>query len=722
MRPLIDIGIVLAAGLVIGLLFRRYKQSVIPAYLIAGIIIGPYAAKLIRSPQEMGSLGELGIILLMFVLGTGFPSRRFKSLGGRPILTAILQMILTTAAGFTICKMIGLNLQTSFIIGSAVMFSSTAIVVKVLNDRAMIESIFGGLTVTTLILQDLVAVVLMTMLPFMLPSSGPVHILTLTFPILKAAGFITLSLLLNIRIIPMIQVRIAALRSRELFLLSTLVFCLGMSLASMALGLSPALGAFVAGLIVSESEFNTWILAGIMPFRDAFLCVFFVSMGMMFDPAVLIHKPLLTLLILAGLILGKTLFAGISALIARYDLRTSVLTGFSLGQASEFSFIILLAAKNMGLLDAGVYSLLLVASLLSMLAASFITSSAPELISLLPGKNLTGHIKTATTRDIQVVICGYGPVGMTIGRALQEKNVPFTSIELNARTVQKMSSLGIECIYGDASSPDVLEAAGIRSAHLAVVTTPDRLSSEHIVRNIKLMHQDCRVIVRTRFDRESDQLYKLGADKVIQEESEAGFAMLESTLLTLGLPAEAVKTEVETVRVEREGIIRDKYLEYQGFSRSITAERIILHLGTTRKEEAISKLVDAAATSNRVKDSNEFLLNVLEREEMSNTGVGNGISIPHARTSSVEDVVAAIGLSHKGIEWDSPDGRPVKLVVLFGVNENSHDLYLKTLASAIRIFNDPGFIQQVLKCENAEVLLKMIRDREALMKPTETTA
>jgi mannitol/fructose-specific phosphotransferase system IIA component (Ntr-type) len=311
-----------------------------------------------------------------------------------------------------------------------------------------------------------------------------------------------------------------------------------------------------------------------------------------------------------------------------------------------------------------------------------------------------------------VVICGYGPIGITIGRVLKAKEIPFVALELNAQTVTKMRSLGVNCYYGDATSPEVLRKVHIERARLAVITVPDPLSAEATVKTVRNLSPGCFILARTRFSRELDELYDHGADAVVQEEYEAGLSMLARTLTVLKVPDHDITQEVETIRVERDELTKTCVLAPEALSKKLASHRIILRLKARSKEEAIRELVQSALTSHRAEDQETILKAVLEREQIESTGIGDGIAIPHARTEAVQDICICLGTSLKGIEYNAVDGKPVHILLLLVANESAHDLYVNTLSSIASIFNDGPFRQNIIRCADPSQVPALIKERE----------
>jgi mannitol/fructose-specific phosphotransferase system IIA component (Ntr-type)/voltage-gated potassium channel Kch len=378
------------------------------------------------------------------------------------------------------------------------------------------------------------------------------------------------------------------------------------------------------------------------------------------------------------------------------------------------------------LVSEDIFYLITTASLLTMSLTPFMMRLSPQAVERLTrlalwqrwfGEGLSGTpAQSEEALRNHVVICGYGPIGTTIGRVLKAKHIPLVALELNAQTVVKMRGLGINCLYGDATSPEVLRKVNIERARLAVITMPDPLSAEAAVKNVRNLNPDCFILVRTRFSRELDELYDHGADAVVQEEYEAGLSMLARALRVLKVPAPEIAQEVETVRVERDELTKTCYLVPLSLSKKLTPQRIILRLKARTKEEAIRELVEAAIAPHRVPEQDEVVRSILEREQIESTGIGDGIAIPHARTEVVEDICMCLGTSLKGIDYNSIDGKPVHILLLLVASESAHEVYVNTLSSIASLFNDRAFRQNIIRCSDAFQVINLIKEREKTLQ------
>ena len=725
-QTLITIACILLSAFFSGVLFRRFNQSIIIAYLLSGIVIGPHGLGIIRDPEQIDVVSEIGVILLMFILGLGFPPKRIVTMGYYALLGGIAQIVLTALGTMYVTTLLGWNVVSSALVGSAVALSSTAIVIKVLNDLAVIDSLHGRLMVSYLIVQDLAAVLVIAVLPSLAKGTGIDLLLPIASSLTKGLAFVGIFLLLNRKLIPRVQYWVAAIGGKELFLIGTIVFCLGMAIVSQVIGLSFALGAFLAGLMVSDSEFNYQMRAGIVPFRDIFLCIFFVALGMLLDPRFFIHHPGKVLLVVVGIITVKFLFTLVATCLNRYSLKTALFVGIGLAQIGEFSFVIVQMGLKYHLVSEYLFHFITTAALFTMAVTPLMIKVSPQVVEQLNQvkwwKRWVGEKEDGTVSELDetlrnhVVICGYGPIGITIGRVLKAKHIPFAALELNAQTVVNMRGLGINCFYGDATSPEVLKKVHVERAKLAVVTIPDPLSAEAVVKNVKNLNPDCFILVRTRFSKELDELYEYGADAVVQEEFEAGLSMLVRTLKVFKASTSEIKQEVETIRIERDELTKTCYLVPLALSKQLAPQRIILRLAARTKEEAIRELVHAVFTSHRIHDQDELVKRILEREQMESTGIGEGVAIPHARTDAVEDLWVCLGISPKGIDYHAIDEKLVHILILLAANESAHEAYLNTLSSVASLFNDTTFRRTIIRCKDATQVINLIKEREKILQ------
>jgi len=397
-----------------------------------------------------------------------------------------------------------------------------------------------------------------------------------------------------------------------------------------------------------------------------------------------------------------------------------------LAQMGEFSFVIVQMGWQYNLVSEHFFSLIITASLLSMLVTPFMIKKSPVLIKQLNripfwekwlrGKEDLELAGLEKTLRHHVIICGYGPIGIILGRVLKAKNIPFVALDLNAETVVKMRGLGLNCFYGDAASPEVLKKTQVEQARLVVITIPDPMSTEAVVKNVKDLNPDCFVLARTRFSKELEELYEYGADAVVQEEFETGLTMLVRALKELKITTSEIKREVETIRVERDELTKTRYFGPLTLSKQIAPNRIILNLAARTKEDAIRELVQALSFSHKICDKEELAKRVLEREQIEATGLGEGVAIPHARTDAVDGICICLGISPKGIDYGALDDKPVHILILLAASESAHEAYLNTLSSVASLFHDREFRHDIIRCAEPTQVLHLLKEREKTLQ------
>jgi CPA2 family monovalent cation:H+ antiporter-2 len=474
---LINIGVALAAALVGGLLARRARVPPIVGYLVAGMTIGPFTPGFVGDLDTISQLAELGVIFLMFGVGLHFSLRDLWRVRGVAIPGALGQMAITTALGYGVGRWWGWSGEASIVLGLAISIASTVVLLRSLMDEGLLDSRHGRIAVGWLVLEDLATVLLLLILPAL--ASGPTGVASppLGFTLLKAAVFVALMLLLGARVVPWVLLRIARMQSRELFLLVALTLSLGIALTAATLfGVSIALGAFLAGVVVAESPLSHQVGADVLPFREAFAVLFFVSVGMLVDPRDLVahagHVALLTTLI----VVGKGLAALTLTLLLRQPALTALVVAAGLAQIGEFSFILGQSAVRLRMLSDAQYSLVLAAALLSITLNPLLFKLVPRLertIGARLGARPSLEASIAPTLRDHVVVVGAGRVGSHIVDVLGRMGIPRLVVESDAATVEDLQKAGVPVLYGDAGNSEILDHAGLGRARALVVTIPD---------------------------------------------------------------------------------------------------------------------------------------------------------------------------------------------------------------------------------------------------------
>ena len=562
---LLAIGFVLA--LLFGLVASLARISPIVGYLVAGICVGPFTPGFVGDPAIANQLAEIGVILLMFGVGLHFSIKDLMSVRAIALPGAVAQIVTATAIGMGLAHVLGWSFGVGLVFGLSLSVASTVVLLRALEERNALQSSEGKIAVGWLIVEDLAMVLALVMLPALADTLGGdaskvnAHTgsqetwLALAFTLAKVAMFVALALVVGTRVVPWLLKRVARTASRELFTLCVLAVALGIAYSSSALfGVSFALGAFFAGVILSESELSHQAGNDLLPLKDAFAVLFFVSVGMLFDPTVLVREPVAVLSVLAIIMVGKSLAAFVIVLAFRHPLRTALVVSASLAQIGEFSFILASLGATLGLMPSGARDLILAGALLS-IALNPVTFAAiapltrwfearPKLLALLERRGADQHripVSSASTLRQHAILIGYGRVGGAIGPVLKQQGLPFAVIERDHLMLSAAQSQGIPTIEGDAAAQGVLTQAGVEHARLLAVATPDSFLARRIVEVARQLNPGIDVVVRTHSDDEFKVLESLGAGRVVMGERELARGMLEYSLRSLGVPQERAR-------------------------------------------------------------------------------------------------------------------------------------------------------------------------------------
>jgi CPA2 family monovalent cation:H+ antiporter-2 len=548
-----DIAIILVAALLGGFIAQRLNQPLILGYIIAGILVGPYTGGVtVTEIHDIELLAEIGVALLLFALGLEFNFKKLERVRMIAFLGTPIQILLTMAMGYGIGQLLGWSSYQSLWFGALISLSSTMVILKTLMALGVLGTLSSRIMIGMLIVQDLAVVPMMIILPELDHLEQGLPMLGLA--ILRAVAFLVGMIYVGTRMIPFLLKRIAAWNSRELFLIAIMALGLGIGYATYLTGLSFAFGAFVAGMVLSESEYSHQALSDIIPLRDIFGMLFFVSVGMLLDPAFLLANLSTVLLIVVFILVGKTAIFGLLTRAFGYRGLAPFAVGLGLFQIGEFAFVL----ARVGLADRAIspdmYALVLATALTTMMLTPFAMRSAPALAQwyrrqrgAVPLQNI--DLPEHELRD-HIIIAGYGRVGRYTADVLRRLKLPFVVIELDQHLMDQVKTSGIPVIYGDASSPIVLEAAGMHHARLALVAVSAALDVELIVRGMRQINPHLHIIARAARRAQIDVLRSLGVDEVVQPEFEAGLEMVRQTLLHFDFPAAEIEQFGDAVRNE----------------------------------------------------------------------------------------------------------------------------------------------------------------------------
>ncbi|MCB2191335.1 MAG: cation:proton antiporter [Deltaproteobacteria bacterium] len=551
-----DMVIIYALAAVVVGIFHRIKVPPVVGFLLTGVLAGPHGFGLVSSVHDVEVLAEIGIILLLFTIGLEFSGAQLKRMRLPALVGGGLQVALTGGASAGLAVALGLAPGQAVFWGFILALSSTAIVLKLLQEKAALDSPQGRTVLGVLIFQDVAAVLMLMAIPFLAASTGDGAATDQVGWGLLIKGLAAVAILVvGARwVLPRFMSRMAATRNRELFIIAVVVVLLAVIWLTAWAGLSLALGAFLAGLILAGSRYSHQAVGSFMPMRDLFTSLFFVSIGMLLDIRFVVAHPGWVALGVGAVLVGKTLLAGGAALALAQPLRVALGVGLMLSQVGEFSFVLAKAGNSLGLLTADSYQLMLTVAVLTMALTppavwlggkladrtEQIALPAPPGVASQDTRKLVGH----------VIVVGYGINGQNVTRAARAAGIPYAVVEMNPLTVRREAAKGEPIIFGDALNQAVLEHAGVLTARVLVVAIADPVATRHIVATVKDLNPALHLIVRTRFLQETAELYKLGADEVIPEEYETSVEIFARVLRRFLVPQAEIERLVAGLRAE----------------------------------------------------------------------------------------------------------------------------------------------------------------------------
>ena len=552
----------LGAALVFGFATHRAGLSPIVGYLVAGLLVGPHTPGFVADRHMAEQLAEVGIILLMFGVGLQFHIEELVAVWRVAVPGAVVQSIVATALGMAVAHAFGWTWTAGLVFGIGLSVASTVVLIRVLSDNRDLHTRAGHIAVGWLVVEDLLTVLVLVMMPAIFargPGNSSVA-LSLGLAAVKVALLTALVLVGGRRVVPWLLTRIAATRSRELFTLTVLVLALGISVASAQLfGVSMALGAFLAGLVVGRSEFSVRAASEALPMRDAFAVLFFVSVGMLLEPAFVMNAPLLILSTLAVVLVGKPLVALALVLVWGYPAGVALRIAVALAQIGEFSFIVAAVGGQLGLVTDDVRNTLIATAIVSIAVNPLLYRAVAPLERRIPERRLADASPAAgaphgTPLDHdprhRAVVIGYGPVGRTVARLLRQNDVTPTIVDLNVETVRALRDEGLPAIYGDAGHRDTLVSAGVPTAGAIILSVAGLPSAGEVIRTSRDLNPSILILARTAYIRELVTLREAGANVVYAGESEVALAFTETILGRLGATPEQIDRERARVHEE----------------------------------------------------------------------------------------------------------------------------------------------------------------------------
>ena len=551
----VDLVVALGAAFLGGLVAQRLGLPILLGYIVAGVVIGPNTPGLVADRRNVELLANLGVAFLMFDLGVEFSFNEMKRVRRIALVAAGFQIPLTILLGTITGQLAGWSIEASLLLGGAFAISSSIVALKLLMGRGEAGSRQARTALGLGVIQDLSLVPMIALLPVLSGEDGG-----LFENFARSLGVTALALVLIVaigsRVVPRVMFYVARTESRELFLLIIVLIALGTAIVCEKVGLSFALGAFLAGLVVSESEFDSQVLAEIVPLRDLFATLFFVSVGMLLEPRFLVDHIAIVLGFVAVLVIGKLLITGGALLAARVDHRTATITALLMAQMGEFSFVLAGLGRSDEIISDEQYGLILATSLGSILLVPPLLSAGPRFVEVaeyLPGVATQEHLlegpePIGRAREPNIVLVGHGRVGAVLAKGFAQRGLRYAVIEINPAIVRALRSDGIRAYYGDPSSDRLLHRAGVGHAETLVIAIPDLVITQAVIRHAKRLNPTIVVVARANEADEVEILRNAGADWVAQPEFEAGMELLRYVLLHHDVAAPDADLLVETSR------------------------------------------------------------------------------------------------------------------------------------------------------------------------------
>jgi CPA2 family monovalent cation:H+ antiporter-2 len=564
-----DIVIILGLSVLIILFFQRLKLPSILGLLITGIIVGPYGLNLIRAVTEVELMAEIGVIFLLFVIGIEFSLKGLASIRKTVLIGGGLQVLGTIGLVTLASYLFGLPPNTALFMGFLISLSSTAIVLKMLQERGELTAPYGRVSVAILIFQDIVVVLMVLLIPLLagqMEDPGKMLLILLA----KLIGILLAVFLLTRYIVPVLFRMVVRTQSRELFILTIIVLCFATAWLTSAVGLSLALGAFFAGLIISESDYSHQANANILPFREIFISFFFVSVGMLLDINFFLSNIVYINLLALGVIVLKFMVIAFTVFILRYQPRTVWLTALALFQVGEFAFVLSTAGMGYDLLPQQTYQYFLAISIITMGLTPFMISWAPGIVRVITRIRMPAQVRSTINsmnlRDGEgrketefsghLVIIGYGMNGENVALAAQKAGISHVIIELDPSAIDRARSKGETVVFGDATNEVILKHVHIQAARVIVIAISDPEATRQIVNSIRLYTETAYIIVRTRYVREVEEVIRLGADEVIPEEFETSVEIFTRVMKKYLVPNDEIRGFVNEIRSSNYRMLR----------------------------------------------------------------------------------------------------------------------------------------------------------------------
>ena len=623
-----DIVIILGLAVLINLLFQRIKIPTILGFLITGIVAGPHGLNLISAKHEVELLAEIGIIFLLFVIGIEFSLKSLSSLKNTVIWGGLIQVLGTIGVTYIIGVWAGLPIERAIFLGFLFALSSTAIVLKMLQERGEITAPHGRVAIAILIFQDIIVVPMMLLTPLLGGASEDAGLALLTMGG-KVIGVLILVIVLARYVVPLVLKAVVMTKSRELFILTVVVLCFATAWLTSSAGLSLALGAFFAGLIISESDYSHQATANILPFREIFISFFFVSVGMLLDLSFFIDHVVSIHLLALAVVIAKMLVIALAVFALGYPPRTILLSTLSLFQVGEFAFLLATTGMPYDLLPQRDYQYFLAVSIITMGATPFLIAYSSQLadaileapVPRVVRRRLNNITRSRAQLDApieaichdHVVIIGYGINGQNVAKTAKQAKIPYVIVDMNADTYHKAKAQGEQVVFGDASDDTILRHVHVHEARVVVVAISDPQATINIVSRVRLFTETAYVIVRTRYVREIDGLMKKGADEVIPEEFETSIEIFSRVLKKYMIPSNEINDFISGIRADNYDVLRRKDTLKAGDQRELSIPD--MEIATLRVQQGRNRIVGKSLQDSGIRSTWDVTVLAIKRDK-----------------------------------------------------------------------------------------------------------
>ncbi|MEI6143005.1 MAG: cation:proton antiporter [Mariniphaga sp.] len=562
-----DVVIIFALSTFVNFLFTKIKVPTLIGYLLTGVVAGPFLLGIISNPHEIELMAELGVVILMFTIGMEFSLKHLLKIRRIVFLGGFIQLSLTALSTMVLARSYNMEWKAALFIGFLTALSSTAVVLKILQDRSEVTSNYGRTVVGILIFQDIVLVPMLLFTPFLKGETTNLgsDFIALMIKAILIIGFVYVG---NKWVIPKLLHRIAMTRNQELFLMSVLLICLSVALLTSTLGITLAFGAFLAGLMISESEYSDNAFSNLIPFRDTFTSFFFVSIGMLLDLHFVyqnIGLVLFTVLLVIGI---KIIIAGFTAFLMGHTFRGTVLVGIALAQVGEFSFILAKMGTSYKILTDFYYQLFLAVAIITMSVSPLLIQLGRPIAGLLlklplPAFLVKGlfplHQIDIPKLGNHLVLIGKDSRAINLSVMAKYNNIPYISIVFDPAIVRKRQEKGDSVIYGDAVNEPILLKAHVDTAKIVVISIGDLITAMAVTEKVRSINKHAFILVRTKHVEDIEELYRLGANQVIPEEFETAIDLFERVLTKFLVPQNEINSTIGRIRDDNYGIFYDKY-------------------------------------------------------------------------------------------------------------------------------------------------------------------